>query len=348
MLDQYFLNNPLRDWFAAIAFGVGAYALLVLVRGVVANRLQAFASRTATEVDDALAELTRATRWFFLAVVAARVGMQHLSSLPPNILLRIDQVCAILVLLQVGLWIVAFVTFLTDRTLQRRHVAGDRVGVAAIRALNVAARVVVWVALFVVMLNWTFGFNVTLLLGGLGVGGVAIAFALQQTLGDLFAALAIVFDQPFDVGDSIGVDEVVGDVERIGLKTTRLRGVNGEMIVISNADLLKSRIHNYTRMAERRVSFPVEIGLDTPAESVARVPAILEAAVLAHRPTRFVRCPLVRITDTAMRFDCVYFVLDAEYTVMTAVHHAVQLDMLRRFASEGIELARAPRMLVEK
>jgi small-conductance mechanosensitive channel len=347
MLDQYFFNNPLRDWFAAVAFGVGAYALLVLVRGVVANRLQAIASRTATELDDALTELTRATRWFFLAVVAARFGMQHVV-LQSNVLLRIDQLCAILVLLQVGLWIVAFVTFLTDRTLQRRHVAGDRVGVAAIRALNVAARVLVWVALFVVMLNWTFGFNVTLLLGGLGVGGVAIAFALQQTLGDLFAALAIVFDQPFDVGDSIGVNEVAGDVERIGLKTTRLRGVNGELIVLSNADLLKSRIHNYTRMAERRVAFPVDISLDTPAEAVARVPAILEAAVLAHRPTRFVRCPLVRITDTAMRFECVYFVLDAEYTVMTAVHHAVQLDMLRRFASDGIELARAPRTLVEK
>ena len=157
------------------------------------------------------------------------------------------------------------------------------------------------------------GYDVTALITGLGVGGIAIALAVQNVLGDLFAALAIVLDKPFVVGDAITVDTMTGTVEHVGLKTTRIRSVNGEQLIFSNADLLKSRIRNFKRMQERRIVFTIGVSYDTPPDTVARIPAMIREAVEAQQQVRFDRSHFMSYGDSALSFETVYFVLTADY-----------------------------------
>src|SRR6266550_1415767 len=191
-----------------------------------------------------------------------------------------------------------------------------------------------------------FGVNVTTLVTGLGIGGVAIALAVQNVLGDLFAALSIVFDKPFDVGDSIAVDQMQGTVERIGLKTTRVRSVSGEQIIISNSELLKSRIRNYKRQLDRRVVFTTDVTYGTTPETVARIPGMVREVVSSQQPVRFDRSHFTQYTDSALRIETVYFVLDADYGRYLDIQQTINLELLRRFRAEQIELAFPTRTVV--
>jgi len=202
-----------------------------------------------------------------------------------------------------------------------------------------------WVIVFITALD-KFGVNVTTLVTGLGIGGVAIALAVQNVLGDLFAALSIVFDKPFDVGDSIAVDQMQGTVERIGLKTTRVRSVSGEQIIISNSELLKSRIRNYKRQLDRRVVFTTDVTYGTTPETVARIPGMIREVVSSQQPVRFDRSHFTQYTDSALRIETVYFVLDADYGRYLDIQQMINLELLRRFRAEQIELAFPTRTVV--
>jgi small-conductance mechanosensitive channel len=217
--------------------------------------------------------------------------------------------------------------------------------VAAIRALGIGARVLSWAVLLLVALEWAFHRDIWPIITALGAGGIALALAVQQILADLLAAIAIVFDKPFDVGDTISIDAISGTVEHVGLKTTRLRSVNGEQIVLSNADVLRARVHNWRRMSERRVVATVDASPATSPDGLARIPGIVERAVAAQANGRFQRCHLAQITDAGYRFEYVFTVLDREYAAMTAVQHAVNLELVRRFAAERIEFARPLRQV---
>ena len=201
-----------------------------------------------------------------------------------------------------------------------------------------------WVMLALVALN-RLGFDVTALITGLGVGGIAIALAVQNVLGDLFAALAIVIDKPFVVGDSITVDTMTGTVEHVGLKTTRLRSVNGEQLIFSNADLLKSRIRNFKRMEERRVLFLISVTYDTPPDTVERIPTMLREAVESQKQVRFDRSHFVSYGDSSLNFETVYFVTTADYLTYADINQAVNLAIYRRFAAEKIDFAYPTRTL---
>ncbi len=192
----------------------------------------------------------------------------------------------------------------------------------------------------------TVDIDVTPLITGLGISGIAVALAVQNILGDLFAALAIVFDRPFDVGDTIVVDQITGTVEHIGLKTTRLRSISGEQVIMGNADLLKSRLHNMKRMYQRRVAFTVDLMYDTPPETLARVPAIMNEIVSAQSPVRFDRSHVATLGESAIRVETVYFVLDPDYVRAMDIQHAVNLQILRRLRSEGIKFAFPTRTVV--
>jgi small-conductance mechanosensitive channel len=192
------------------------------------------------------------------------------------------------------------------------------------------------------------GVNVTALVTGLGIGGIALALAVQNVLGDLLAALAIIFDKPFDVGDSITVGETSGTVERIGLKTTRLRSVAGEQVIVSNSELLKSRIHNFRRLLERRVVLTLGVTYDTSPDLLARIPEMLEEIVSAEQPVRFERAHFSAFGESALRFETVYFVLDSDYTKYMDIQHSINLAVLQRFDKERIRFAYPTRtVLVE-
>jgi small-conductance mechanosensitive channel len=187
--------------------------------------------------------------------------------------------------------------------------------------------------------------NVTALITGLGIGGVAIALALQAVLGDLFASLSIVLDKPFVIGDFITVGEFAGTVEHVGLKTTRVRSLSGEQVIFSNSDLLNGRIRNFKRMSERRILFGVGVTYQTPLESLRKIPGMIRAIVEGQSKTRFDRCHFKGFGDSSFDIETVYFVLDPDYAVYMDIQQAINFEIIRQFTAEGITFAYPTRTL---
>jgi small-conductance mechanosensitive channel len=183
------------------------------------------------------------------------------------------------------------------------------------------------------------GFDVTALVAGLGIGGIAIALAAQKILSDLFASLAIVVDQPFVVGDFVIVGSQMGTIERIGIKTTRIRSLSGEELICSNADLLGSRINNYKRMTERRVVFTIGVTYQTPADKVEKLPGMLRTAVESQDQVRFDRAHLARYGDFALVYEIVYWVLTPDYNLYMDIQQRINFSIYRQLQDEGIEFA---------
>jgi small-conductance mechanosensitive channel len=335
-LHRSWHGATLTQWLFAAAVFLGAYVLLAIARRVLVRRLGALASRTTTQLDDLAVEIVRRTRPYFLILIAAHAAARVV---PPNgeFAVAFRALSVVLVLLQAGVWGNGLIGFAADHYVRQR--AGDDIGMrATIQALGYGARFALW-ALLVVTALQNFGVNVTALLTGLGIGGVAIALAVQNILGDLFAALAIVLDKPFVVGDAINVDTISGTVEHVGLKTTRIRSLSGEQVIIANNDLLKSKIRNYKRMEHRRVVFNIDVTYDTPADSVARIPSMVRQVIEARSKTKFDRCHFLAFADSSLRLEAVYFILDADYTVFADTQQAINLDLMRRFKAERIEFA---------
>ena len=343
-LDHVFYQNSARQWAIAFAVAIVAFFALLLVRYLLVGRLGQTAKRTSTELDDILVEIVARTRPYFLAAVAIVVGSRFLV-LPPSTDRYFDAVFALVLLVQCGLWGGAAVDLWIHRRAGFRATHADVASITTMRALGIAAKLVLWTIIFITALD-KFGVNVTTLVTGLGIGGVAIALAVQNVLGDLFAALSIVFDKPFDVGDAIAVDQMSGTVERIGLKTTRIRSISGEQIIISNSELLKSRIRNYKRQLDRRVVFTTDITYDTSADVVARIPAMIREVVTAQNPVRFDRSHFTQYLDSALRIETVYYVLDADYGRYLDIQQTINLELLRRFAAEDIQFAFPTRTIV--
>ena len=345
LLDRTWYGASVKQWLLATVVLAVTYLALAVLRRVVARRLEALAARTTTEWDDLFAEIVRRTRPYFLAAIAIYAATRIMA--PPRDVARVlGALAVVVVLLQAGVWGNGIIGFGAEHYIRKR--AGSDTGTrTTIRAVGYAARFVLWGLLVVTALQ-NFGINVTALVTGLGIGGIAIALAVQNILGDLFAALAIVLDKPFVVGDSVQVDNINGTIEHVGLKTTRIRSISGEQIIISNADLLKSRIRNHQRMQDRRVVFHLDVTYDTPPEKVERIPALVKAAIEKQSPVRFGRCHFLTWTDSALRFEVVFHVLDADYDRYADIQHAVNLELLRLFGAERIEFAYPSRTVTLK
>jgi len=205
-------------------------------------------------------------------------------------------------------------------------------------ALGFILRILIWVVLVLMVLD-NLGFNITTLVASLGIGGVAVALAVQNILGDLFASLSIVLDKPFVIGDFIVVEDMAGTVEYVGLKTTRIRSLAGEQIVYANAKLLGSRIHNLKRMETRRVAFTVGVVYGTPTQQLRAVPALIEAAIRGQAQVRFDRAHFSRLGPSSLDFEVVYFVENADYLVFMNVQQEIYLALYDSFCAQGIDFA---------
>jgi small-conductance mechanosensitive channel len=344
-LEWQFYHNSLQAWLVAgVVFAIVG-TTLVIARTMLARRLAKIAARTATTADDAIVDLLRRTRHFFILTAAVAAGMLFLDL--PERARDVGRVLGtIALILQIAIWGNGLITF-WFRNYAERKAESDVSSRTTIAAFSFVARAILWIMLSLVALN-RLGYDVTALITGLGVGGIAIALAVQNVLGDLFAALAIVLDKPFVVGDTISVDTITGTVEHVGLKTTRIRSVNGEQVIFGNTDLLKSRIRNFKRMQERRIVFTIGVTYDTPPDTVARISDMLREAVEAQEQVRFDRSHFMRYGDSTLDFETVYFVLTADYLAYTKVHQAINLAILRRFAAEKIEFAYPTRTIVVK
>ncbi len=332
LLERIVYGNSITDWLIALGIVAGAAALLLLLRRAVPSWFAAYACRTETRVDDIVAEILTATKPAFLVVMALYLGALYLA-LPDKTVRIVDGVALVALLLQVGVWGqrgIALALRLKKET--------DVAGATTLSVLGFVGRIVLWSVVLLMILD-NLGVNITALVASLGIGGIAVALAVQNILGDIFASLSIALDRPFAIGDFIVVGDVLGTVEYIGLKTTRIRSLSGEQIVFSNADLLKSRIRNYKRMTERRVAFGFGVVYRTSYDRLERIPAMVREAIAAQPRTRFDRAHFKEYGDSALAFEAVYYVLDPDYNVYMDTQQAVNLALFRRFQDEGIEFA---------
>lgn len=337
VLNGTFLYNPVRAWLTAAVTTAAIFVALLLIRGLLHSHISKIAGRTTNQLDDMVVGLLGATRKWVLFALSLVAGTHTL------VLGRaapwINRSGRLILLWQIALWGVTAVAFWTEYHLDRRNASKDRSSVAMITAMSVAAKAMVWVVLFTTALYTVWDINPASLITTLGVSGIAVALAVQNILGDIFAALAIVFDKPFDVGDAIGVDQISGTVEHIGLKTTRLRSVSGEQIILGNSDLLKSRLRNYRRMSRRRVVFNVDVPFDTPPDQLRAIPTMLQQIVTAQSPVQFDRSHVASLTDSAVRIETVYYVLDPDYTLFMNIQQNVYIDILQKFEEQQLKFA---------
>jgi small-conductance mechanosensitive channel len=321
-------------WAVGLAIAVGVYLVLAFARRLLLRRVE----RSEAQVGwlNGLREALVRTSSLFLLVLAIYAGTFFVT-LPPAVDRAIGSALVIALFLQGALWashvVVGWIAwYAASKARQNRAIAN------ALQLIQLFARVAVWSIALLLILN-NLGFDITALVAGLGIGGIAVALAAQNILGDLFASLAIVLDQPFVVGDFVVLGDKMGTVERIGIKTTRIRSLSGEELIVSNADLLASRIHNFRRMAERRVVFTIGVTYETPAEKVEKLPDMLRTIVEAQGQVRFDRAHFARYGDFALLYEVVYWMLSADYNVYMDTQQRINLAIFRSLQDEGIAFA---------
>ena len=336
LLKTVFYHNTVQTWIIALGVVVVAFVALKLLKGLLHRRFAALAKKTATDIDDLVADLIGRVKLYFLLAVALYVGSQFLT-LPEALKTFLQKLAVVTFLLQAVVWGSAVLDFLIHRARKKKG-EEDKAGLTTFSALAFAGRLVLWsVALLLVLDN--LGVDITALVAGLGVGGIAVALALQSILGDLFASMSIVLDKPFVIDDFIIVDNLMGTVKHIGLKTTRVQSLTGEEIVFSNSDLLRSRIKNYKRMIERRILFTVGVTYQTPAEKLEAVPGMIREIVEAQERVRFDRAHFKQFGAFSLDFETSYYVTDPDYLVYMDIQQAINMALFRKFEAEGIEFA---------
>ena len=329
-------GNRLDLWLLAVLVAVVTYVALKLIRRFVARRLTSVAKRTRTTVDDLTIDLLKNTRGFFLLALAIYAGSLVLALSGPASRV-ISSLVVVALLIQVALWGNRLINYLIKSYTEKR-LEEDAATATTVGALGFIGRLILW-SVIVLMALENVGIDITALVAGLGVGGIAVALAVQNILGDLFASLSIVLDKPFVIGDFIIIGDYMGTVEHIGLKTTRIRSLSGEQLVFSNTDLLQSRIRNFKRMYERRVVFTLGVIYQTPYEKLQKIPQIIREIIEKQHPVRFDRAHFKSFGDFSLNYEIVYWVQDPDYNVYMDVQQAINLEIYRRFAEEGIEFA---------
>lgn len=335
VVEQGFFGNPWSKWMLAASIFVailGAVRILLLVVRRYAGRA---AARTSTILDDLVVSTVQKTKLLLVVLIAAW-SAGFVLSMPDWVASLLGQAAVVAFVLQAGLWAS---TMLHDWIVAvKRRKAGEEEAVTWLGGVEWVGKLSIWTVAVLVGLE-NLGVDVTGLVTGLGITGIAVALAVQNILGDIFASLSIYLDKPFVLGDFLAVDSYLGTVESIGLKTTRLRSLSGEQLVISNSDLLGSRIRNYGRMVERRAAFTIGVTYDTPAAKVARIPALIREAIEAQTNTRFDRSHFKEFGDFSLNVETVYYMKVPAYAEYMDVQQAVNLALLDRFAQEGIEFA---------
>lgn len=334
-LEQAFLHNTLWQWTLATGIAAGAFFVTMIVRRIVRGRYARMAATPQVEFLELPLRVASRTAALFLIILSIFLGSQWLE-LPRSIARVLVTAITIAAFWQVGIWATAGVVGWLDHR-QQKIAARDRASAGTFGIIAFIARALIWALVLLLTLD-NLGVNITALVAGLGVGGIAVALAVQKVLGDLLASLSITLDRPFLVGDSITVGDFTGTVEEIGVKSVRMRSVNGEQIIFPNSDLLASRIRNNGRLRERRVVFTLGLSTDTPRDKLADLPRQLQAVVEAEKDVRFDHSHFTKI-GAALEFETIYFVTTPDGKRSLDIQQSINLNVLDVLNRNQIEFA---------
>ena len=335
-MQESYLGNTLQAWLIALSILIVVFIILKLIQAVAVRKLSRLAVSTSNQIDDLLVGLLKRTKGFILIIAAAYLASLTIT-LKPSVGQLWQKVVILALILQAGFWASSAIAFAIGNIIKKRS-EEDFSSKTTITFLGFVARFVLWIVILLLILD-NLGVNITGLVAGLGIGGVAVALAVQNILGDLLASLSIVLDKPFVIGDFITVDSLSGTIEHIGLKTTRVRSLSGEQLIFSNNDLLKSRIRNYRRMSERRIIFNFGVVYQTPLEKLKTIKMIVRDIIDKTETARFDRVHFKEYGDSSLNFEAAYFVQSSDYSTYMDVQESINLEIFRRFRDEGIQFA---------
>jgi small-conductance mechanosensitive channel len=344
--NSVYFGDSVEAWaIALIAFAL-TFTALPLVRRLIAARRRKWreAEHTLPVAIELTALLIARTNRLFLSVLALWFA-STLLYIPSGFDRVIHFIIVIAFWFQVGLWAMAAVRYAIERRGRRAGVLPpDPAQLGSIDIIVFIAGLTIWAMALLLALD-NLGVQIKPLLTGLGIGGVAVALAVQSVLGDVLASVSIALDKPFAIGDSLAVDDIQGTVEHIGVKSTRLRSISGEQIILANADVLKARVRNYGRMRERRSAFRLNVTYDTPPEKLRSIPPAVREVIESQPQTRFDRCNFLAFGDWSLQFESVYYVTVSDYKTYAQLQQSINIAILERFTALGVEIAFATHSL---
>jgi len=343
-IPELFVTLPLLGSFSltpvilSIIFYIFFRLIFWIIQYVIIRNAERLASKTANDVDNLLVDSIKKIRPWFYSFLAFYIALLPFV-LPNSIDIILTTTLLILVAWQAIDIASGVVSYVVQKMMHTRpDEQPDPNTTTAAAAIHIVAKIILW-SLGIIFVLSNLGFEVTSLIAGLGIGGVAIAFALQGILGDLFASFSIYFDKPFRIGDFISIGGDMGTVEKIGIKSTRIRTLQGEELIIANAELVKARVQNFRKMVTRRVTTQIGVTYDTPEEKVASIPTIIEEIFDTIEHAQLNRAFFTTFGDSALIFDIVYTIDDREVMTYLTTQQKFNLGLLKRFHEEGIEFA---------
>ena len=336
ILKQYtFWNNSLYDYIISL----GAFILLLIVlklfQVVILSRLRKLAKKTKTNLDDALINFFNSIKPPFYLIIALWLSIKFVT-LPD----AIDKIVTFFFVIFIVYEVVRVGEKIAEYSLQAysEKRGQDKQNASIVQLTKLAVRILLWsIGLLMILSN--FGVNISSLIASLGIGGIAIALAVQNVLSDIFSAFSIYMDKPFEVGDYIMIGTGSGTVEKIGLKSTRIKTMRGEELVVPNKELTSVRVQNFKKLKKRRDLFIFGVKYETAQEKLEKIPDLVKEIVENVEGTEFARCHFIEFADSSLNFETVYFVNSDDYNLFMDVKQKVNFELFKKLGEEGIEFA---------
>jgi small-conductance mechanosensitive channel len=330
---------PVWKWLLAILITSLFYLLTTFLKNFAERKLHNFSKKTNTNIDDYLYEVLSSVSKIFIFTSSLYVGIIFVGA-SSTIEGAISNIFLLVFFWQIAKWAILISKILFAKYKKDKTEQEDMHAVTAINGLTALSKFIIWVIFLMLALD-NLGVDITALVAGLGIGGLAIALAAQSILGDLFASLTIMIDKPIAIGDYVVVDNFMGNVKAIGIKSTKLESLTGEEIIISNSDLLNSRLRNYhqSRMKKRRSSMKIGVVYETDFIKLKRVQDILKEIVKSNPKTEYIRAIFVDFGDSSLDFELTYNVLSPDYETLTEINHEIRLKIFETFENENLQFA---------
>ena len=334
-LNQIYFGNTILKYIEAIGIFIHVLILVKIFQLIVLRRLKKWAEKTKTTIDD-----------FILIGIKKSVvpiiyyGAIFLSARSLNLSDSATSILDVLSIVVVTFFIIRLITSTLDFSITSytaKQDAGDKKA-KQLKSISALARIIIWGVTLVFLLD-NLGFDISAVVAGLGIGGIAVALAAQSILGDLFSYFIIFFDRPFELGDYVKVGDKNGTIEHIGIKTTRIRALSGEQLVFSNTDLTSSRLHNFKKLQKRRKVFMLGVIYETPAEKLKMIPDIVKDIITEEEKSDYDRGHFKTFGDFSLNFEFVYYVLSPDYATYMDTQHNINMKIFNKFKEEGIEFA---------
>lgn len=341
LLERVYFHNTVKDYLIALGFIFMALLLVKAFKRIILTRVAKLAENTETSFDDSVVKTFSRYGIPIVNISIIYFALEYLNlSAKANIFK--DKVTTVAITVLVILFLSSTLVLVLQAYLRKRHHGSENLN--EFGALKLIINGVIWF----IGLGFLFdnmGYDLTAVIAGLGVGGIAVALAAQNILGDLFNYFVIFLDKPFEIGDFVVIDDKNGIIENIGIKTTRIKTLSGEQLIFANSDLTSSRIHNFKRMQRRRVLFKIGVTYQTTHEQLEKIPSVIKSIVTAQNLTEFDRSHFVAYGDSSLDFETVYYVLDSSYNVYMDIHQAINLGIYKEFEKMAVEIAYPTRTL---